>query len=229
MIFLKILSILSQTYTLPPLRDDLAVLQHQPCRIETPENPSYLAKRSFPIANMYYDKRGHVKVIFKVQATFAILSLVGRSSMGLAQCILSECQLWMLNAPRPDVLAGAVWAAQVGSEWPGIIERSFGDGTMAILLTLRPLWLTQPGVDHVLGLLQQWFGRIGYDTTVDLVSHALDVCNARGNPVQGNSITERQTFGDLSDSKYCKAPIQNWPFVFMPGEMNVLLPPVIRC
>ena len=100
--------------------------------------------------------------------------------MDLARCVLSECQLWMLNAPRPDVLAGAGWAAQLGTEWPGIIERSFGDGTMAILLTLTPRWRTQPGIEHVIILLQQWFGQIGYETTLDLVENALYVYGGGG-------------------------------------------------
>lgn len=57
MVFLKILSILLQTYTLPTVQDDFTVLQHHPYEIRRLENrnPSDLAKRDAAIATLYWD------------------------------------------------------------------------------------------------------------------------------------------------------------------------------
>lgn len=49
----KLLSILSQANTLPPLRADLAVLQHHPYQIQKLTDPSYLIKRQVDIATLY--------------------------------------------------------------------------------------------------------------------------------------------------------------------------------
>lgn len=99
-IFPKILSILSQIYTLPTLQDDSTVLQHHPYQIQRLET-SYLAKRNGPIATVYWDASGAIKTIFNMDINIRIVQLLAWSGVSLAHSVLADCRQWMQNPFSP--------------------------------------------------------------------------------------------------------------------------------
>ena len=232
MIFSKILGILSPAHTLPPLRDDLAVPQHHPYQIPGLTDPSYLAKRQIPTAILYWDQQGRVKAVFKLGINFIIADILEHQGINLAQSVLSELNQFADSGAVPlfGILQGAVWAAQLGENWQEILQRSRGEVTVGILITRTSSYLSERCTYLMLNLLVNWFQQNGF------MSYAVPVPNAAraGNMgprdgIEERSITERQTVEARTASKFCQAPIQNWPFVLAAGELDKLLIPLITC
>ena len=231
MIFPKILSILCPALTLPPLRDDLAVPQHHPYQIQRFTDPSSLAKRQIPTATLYWDRLGRIKAVFNLGINIVIANILEQQGINLAQSVLSELNQFADSGAVPlgDILQGARWAAQLGQNWQEILQRSRGEVTVGILIE-RTRDYSEQYTYLVLNLLVHWFHQNGF------ASYAVPVVNAAragevwpGNGIKERSITERQTVEARTASKFCQAPIQNWPFVLAAGELDKLLIPLITC
>ena len=82
MIYPKMLNILSQAYTMPPLRDDLAVLPYQ---IQKISDPAHLAKRQSPTAILYWDRHGNIKAVFSMQISFILAQILENEGVNLAE------------------------------------------------------------------------------------------------------------------------------------------------
>ena len=133
MTFPKILSILSQAYTLPPLRDHLAVLQHHPYQIQKFTAPSSLAKRQDPVANLYWDRKGRIKAIFNLNISYTIVQILENLGMNLAQSVLTELERYAEHfEPEPYFFREANWAAQLGLNWREIFQRPHGVVTIGV-------------------------------------------------------------------------------------------------
>ena len=235
MIFSKIPSILSQAYTLVPLRDDLAVLQHDPYQIQRITGPSSLAKRQEPVAYLYWDRsHGRIKAIFNLDINFTIAQILGNAGVNLAQSVLNDLRSFGAYGPRvrgtwPWALGGAEWAAQLGANWEVMFQRPHGVITVGILITIFPRFRNLSSINLVLDMLRAWFERAGYYTIAVRVQNAARAGEIGSRLREGRSITERQIVGSRSDSKFCSSPIQNWIFVVTPGKLDGLLPPLITC
>ena len=230
MTFPKILSILSQAYTLPPLRDHLAVLQHHPYQIQEFTAPSSLAKRQYPVATLYWDKQGRIKAIFNLDINHIVVQIMESAGMNLAQSVLAEFQRYMeYNEPEADFLTRAVWGAQLGLNWRENFQLPHGVVTIGVAVRLPrgARWLRY--TDIILRIMQQWFAQSGYYAMIQQVPRVEGVGQVGANLMEGRSITERETVGARSDSKFCNLRIQNWPLVFTPGKVDPLLAPLITC
>lgn len=133
------LSISSQAYTLPPLREDPAVLQNHPYQIQKFTDPSYLPKGQLPVVNVYWDTIGNIKAIFNVRIDFIGADVFRYAGFSLAQSILTEIEEYLANTPNnKNMLRGAKFAAQIGREWERMFQRPHGQVTIGILITLPP-------------------------------------------------------------------------------------------
>ena len=230
MIFPKIPSILSQAYTLSPLRDDRAVLQHHPYQIPRITYPLYLAKRQPPVASLYYDCRGgNVKAVFNLDINFIIAQILGHADVNLAQSIITDLRRFGEHGPASYLVQRAAWHAQLGADWEIMLQRPHGVITVGILITLDIRFQSFRFVNQILDMLRAWFERGGYDAIAVRPPNAVLAGVVGASVREGRSITERQTVGARSDSKFCISPIQNWIFVVMPGNLDGLLPPLITC
>ena len=230
MIFPKIPSILSRAYTLSPLRDDLAALQHHPYQIQRITDPSYLAKRQPPAVSLYYDLRfRRIKAVFNLDINFTIARILGNAGVNLAQSVLTDLRYFGEYGPVPYLLEGAAWAAQLGSDWEAMLQRPHGVVTVGIMITLNSRFRSKSCTNLVLAMLQAWFARVGLDALPVRVYDARHAGEIGPRLREGRSITERQTVGARSDSKFCSSPIQNWIFVVTSGKLDGLLPPLITC
>ena len=230
MMFLKILSILFQAYTLPPpIRDDLAVLQHHPYQIEKSTDPSDLAKRQTPVATLYWDGRGNIKAIFNVNVYYIGADIFRYAGVSLAQSILTGFQEYMANEPEARMIAWPNLASQIGREWRLMFQRPHGAVTVGILVKTLSNYRRYHHMELVLASMQRWFARSGYIAIAHKVANAVLAGNVGENLTDESSITENQTVGARSDSKFCELLIQNWPFVFTPGKLDSLLALLITC
>ena len=230
MIFPQILSVLSQAYTLPPpLRDDLAVLQHHPYQIQEFTDPSYLAKREDPVATLFWDRYGNIKAIFNANIYYTGVDIFRYSGFSLAQSILTEFIEYVTHEPESHMVVGALFSSQLGREWAQMIQEPHGVVTIGILITLSQPFSTTRCITLIMATMQRWFAQHGRTVINKRVENAVRAGNVGENLIEGHSITEKQTVGSRSDSKFCELLIQNWPFVFTPGELDKLLPPLITC
>ena len=230
MTFPKILSILSQAYTLPPLRDHLAVLQHHPYQIQKFTAPSSLAKRQYPVATLYWDTQGRIKAIFNMNINYLVVQVLENAGMNLAQSVLTELQRYAeYNEPEVNFFRRATWAAQLGLNWMENFQRPHGVVTIGIYVRLASRRRTIRRTSLILGIMQQWFDQSGYGVWIQQVPTVEGIGQVGANLMEGRSITERETVGARSDSKFCNLRIQNWPFVFTPGKVDPLLAPLITC
>ena len=228
MIYPKMLSILSQAYTLPPLRDDLALVPYQ---IQKFSDPAHLAKRQYPIATLFWDRNGNIKAVFNMQISFLVAQILGNEGVNLAQSVLSAFQSYVTTAagPAAGIFRGATWASQLGSNWAAIVHQFGGEATISVLVTIRPPLRSYQNTVFILQLMQFWFSLTGYVAFQQEVADATRVGNVPGNRIERHSLTERQTIEARSDSKFCKLMIQNWQFVLTPGKSDTLLAPLITC
>ena len=230
MMFPKILSILFQAcMPPPPVRDDLAVLQHHPYKIEKSTDNSDLAKRQDPVATLYFDARGNIKAIFNVNVYYIGADIFRYAGVSLAQSILTEFQEYMANEPEGSWIIGHRCASQIGREWRLMFQRPHGVVTVGIVVKLRSQYRSYRCVLRVLSSMQRWFARSGHIAITERVRDATLAGNVGESLTERRSITENQTAGALSDSKFCELLIQNWPFVFAPGKLDSLLAPLITC
>ena len=230
MMFPKILIILFQAYMLsPPLRDDLAVLQHHPYQIEKSTDPSDLAKRQASVATLYWDERGNIKAIFNVNVYYIGADIFRHAGFSLAQSILTEFQEYMANEPEAYIIAWQHFASQIGHEWSLMIQRPHGVVTIGILLKTRARFHARRFIILVLSSMQRWFARSGYNAITERVENARLTGNVGENLTERRAIIENQSVAARSDSKFCELLIQNWPFVFTPGKLDSLLAPLIIC
>ena len=229
MIFPQILSILSHAYTLPPLRHDLAVLQHHPYQIQSFTDPSYLAKRQIEVASVYWDRVGKIKAVFNININFVVAQMLENAGINLAQSVLTELQQYAWNSPANNLLRGSRWGAQLGTNWEVIRQQPYGVVTVGILFKAHVRFQAQRYRNILIQMILDWLYQSGYGSAAIQVSDAAHTGEVGANPRERRSITERQIFGARSDSKFCKAPIQNWPFVFTPGKLEKLLEPLITC
>lgn len=229
-VLLILLNILSRAKTLPPIRGDLAILQHHPYPIQRFTDPSYLAKRQVPVATLYYDIHGNIKAIFNLEITHMIVQILGNAGVDLGRSVLAEFQEYLENsAPVPTYFAGAFWAAQLGYNWRAILQRPNGDVTIGLLVRLDRTFRTVSRTRFVLDMMKQWFAQSGYIAITQLVQNAEEAGQEEPISKEGSSITKRQIVKARSDSKFCKLSIQNWPFVFKPGKVDKLEAPFITC
>ena len=230
MIFLKILSILSQAYTLPTLlRDDLAVLEHHPNQIQKFTNPSYLAKRQDPVATLFWDRTGKIKAIFNVNIYYTGAEIFRYSGYSLAQSILTEFKEYVTHEPENILLDGASFSSQIGREWTQMFREPHGVVTIGILVNLIQRKCSTRCINLVLAAMQRWFAQHGLMVINKRVESAAGAGNIGQSLIEGHSITENHTVGARGDSKFCELLIQNWPFVFTPGDVDKLLPFLITC
>ena len=232
MIFPKILNILSPAHSLPPLRDDLAVPQHHPYQIQRFTDSSSLAKRQIPTATLYWDRRGRIKAVFKLSINFIVASILEHQGINLAQSVLSELNQFAYSGTMPvgPILEGAVWAAQLGENWQEILQRSSGEVTVGILIRRNGSYCSRRCTSVMLSLLQTWFQQNGFASQrVPVLDAAMADNVGPRDGIGERSITERQTVEARTLSKFCQAPIQNWPFVLAAGELDKLLIPLITC
>ena len=226
----KLLSILSQTYTLPTLQDDLTVLQHHPYQIQRLET-SHLAKRVDPIAIVYWDTNGVIRVIFNMELNLGLVQIFERSGTNMASSILSDCQRWMQNpsSPAGPLLVGAHWVAQLGQYWRHIFNQPHGLTTIGITISLQPQHAMFVGV--VLHILQQWLSNGGNYIAIVQVPDARFAGYMSGKQViDGGSVIGEPASGDAGTSRFCKSPIQNSPAMFVRGAFDKLLrQPTITC
>ena len=230
MIYSKMLiSILSQAYTLPAHRDDLALLPYQ---IQKFSDPAHLAKRQDPIATLYWDRNGNIKAIFNIQISFIFAQILGHEGTNLARGVLTALQNFVTTAAGHGavVLNGAVWGSQMGTNLQSIIQLlGSGQVTIGILVTLRPRVRSYQNTVLILQLMQFWFQLSGYVAVQQEVEDAVRVGNAAENRIERRSLIERQTVEAPRYSKFCKLTIQNWQFVLTPGKPDTLLAPLITC
>ena len=228
MIYSKMLSILSQAYTLPPLRHDLAPLPYQ---IQKFSDPAPLAKRQTRAAYLYWDQNGNIKAVFNLQISYIVAQVLENSGVNLAQSVLSAFRSYVTTAAGQGagILDGAVWASQLGTNWAALMQQFGGEATIGVLVTLRPPFRSFQNRVFILQLIQFWFNVCGYRAFQQEVEDAARVGNAVGNRIERPSLTERQTVGARSDSKFCKPTIQNWQYVLTPGRLDTLLAPLITC
>ena len=230
-VFPKILSLLSQIYTLPTLRDD----QHHPYQIQRLEDRAsspYLVKRDGAIATLYWDASGAIKAIFNMDINYEVAEILSRSGVNLALSVLTDCHAFMDNRLSPAffMLDGAKWRAQLGNQWRNILRRPHGVTTLAITIVLHPQMSTPEFLTVVLTTLQQWLTQGGNYVNVVQVQNAQDAGNALANQVGGrSSLIEERAFGEPGNSRFCKSPIQNSPAVFTVGTLASLLTPPITC
>ena len=232
MSFPKILSILSPAHTLPPLRDDLAVPQHHSYQIPRLTDPSYLAKRQNPTATLFWDQRGRIKAVFKLSISSITASILEQQGINLAQSVLSELNRFAISGTVPvgNILQRAVWRAQLGENWQEVLQRSGGEVTIGILIIRYQSYRSRRCTSIVLSLLQTWFFQNGFASDIVPVINAALAGNVGPNDgIEERSITEKQTVEARTASKFCQAPIQNWPFVLAAGELDKLLIPLIAC
>ena len=232
MIFSKILSILSPAHTLPPLRDDLAVPQHHPYQMPRLADPSYLAKRQIPTACLYWDRQGRIKAVFKLSIDFIVGDILEHQAINLAHSVLSELVQFVYSdtVPVGPILTGAAWAAQLGENWQEMIQRSRGEITVGILITRTQRYYSRQCTYLMLSLLEYWFAQYGFGSYAVPVQDAARAGNVGPRDgIEELSITERQTVEARTVSKFCQAPMQNWPFVLAAGELDKLLIPLITC
>ena len=226
MIYPKMLSILSQAYTLPPLRDDLAPLPYQ---IQKFSDPAHLAKRPLPIATLYWDQNGNIKAIFKMQITWMVAQILENSGVNLALGVLTALHAFAAQAAGPAATLQAQWQGQLGSSWMDILQQYGGQATIGVLVRIAPGVQFDQNTALLLEAMQTWFTLSGYAAVTVRVEDARNVGNAVANRIERPSLTERQTVGARSDSKFCKLTIQNWQFVLTPGKLDTLLAPLITC
>lgn len=125
MVFLKILSILLQTYTLPTVQDDFTVLQHHPYEIRRLENrnPSDLAKRDAAIATLYWDSMGVIKAIFNMDINSEVARIFENSGINLGLAVATECHRSINRGATAYFLRGSAWTGQVGRFWRNSLTR----------------------------------------------------------------------------------------------------------
>ena len=229
------LCISSQVYTLPTLRDDLTVLQHHPYQIQRLENStdsSYLAQEGGAVATLYWDSSGAMKAIFNMDINSEVAQIFESSGVNLAQSVLAECRQYMEGpfSPAFIYLERAAWAAQLGRHWRNILHRPGGVTTIAILIVLGPRWSNPSYLGVVVHVLQEWFSQGRNSVIVRHVQNARDAGNVPGNQfTDGGSINEERTVGDHSNTRFCRSPIQNSPFLFTVHTFDSLLTPQITC
>ena len=228
MIYPKMLSILSQAYTLPPLRDDLALLPYQ---VQKFSDPAHLAKRQYSIATLYWDRNGNIKAVFNVQISFVVAQILRNEGLNLAQSVLTAFRTFVIWAAGSGagVFGGALWQTQLGNNWPAIIPSVGGQATLGVLVTLRPPLRSFQNTVFVLQLMQFWFHLGGYGSFQQEVADAAIAGTMGGIRTERPSLTERQIVEARSDSEFCKLTIQNWQFVLAPGKLDTLLAPLITC
>ena len=230
MTFPKILSILSQVYTLPPLRDHITVLQHHPYQIQKFTSPSSLAKRQIPVATLYWDGQGRIKAIFNLDINYIVVQILENAGVNLAQSVLTGLQRYVeYLEPEANIFTHAIWAAQLGLNWRENFQRPHGVVTMGVNLRMAPGFRRYRHVFFVVDVIRQWLAQSGYAVWIQRVPRADIVGQMEANVMEGRSITERETIGARSDAKFCNLPIQNWPFMLTPGKVDLLLAPLITC
>ena len=154
--------------------------------------------------------------------------------MNLAHSVLADLRHFgeygsLVPGTAAYVLQGAQWAAQLGADWEVMFQGPHGVVTVGILITLQYRFRSMSCTNNVLNMLRAWFERAGYDAITVRVRNAARAGEIGPRLREGRSITERQTVGARSDSKFCSSPIQNWIFVVTPGKLDGLLPPLITC
>ena len=228
MIYPKMLNILSQAYTLSPLRDDLAVTPYQ---IQKISDPAHLAKRQPPVVTLYWDRNGHIKAVFKMHISWIVAQVLQYEGVNLAQSVMGalRAHAMVYGETETAISQGATWASQLGTNWRNILDEYGGQATIGILIKLRPAVLSDENTTRILQLLQAWFNLSGYSEFAVEVQDASRAGIDGGNRIERRSLTERQTVEARSDSKFCKPTIQNWQFVLTPGKLDTLLAPLITC
>ena len=222
------LSILSQAYRLPPLRDDLALLPYQTQKFS---DPAHLAKRQIHVATLYWDRNGNIKAVFNMQISHVVARVVENEGWNLAQSVGTAFRTYAILTAGLEsaIFTGAVWASQLGASWRDILQQRGGSATIGILVILHPALRSYQHTAFVLRLMQFWFELSGYLAFPQEVEDAVRAGNEGGNRIERRAFTERQTVEARSDSKFCKPTIQNWQFVFTPGKLDTLLAPLITC
>ena len=227
MIYPKMLNILSQAYTLPPLRDDLA-LSYQ---IQNFSDPAHLAKRQYRVATLYWDRNGNIKAVFNMQIGFIVAQILENLGENLGQSVLTALQVYVTMAAGPAayILDSATWSSQIGRNWRSILREFGGQTTIGVLVRLPPSSQIRWHTILISHLMQAWFTFSGFIAFLEEVEDASLAGNAGIFRIERRSLTERQTVEARSDSKFCKPMIQNWQFVLTPGKLDTLLAPLITC
>lgn len=158
MIYPKMLSILSHAYTLPPHRDDLGVLPYQ---IQKFSDPSHLVKQT-PIATVYSDRHGNIKAVFNVQVNAIVVQILEHAGLNLARSVLIAFQRYTLNGPESNILFGAAWSSQLGTNWGAILQEYGGVASLGILVTLRRSAQSMRNTHSVIHEMSLWFALSGY-------------------------------------------------------------------
>ena len=230
MIFPKILSILSPAKTLPPIRDDLAIVQHHSYQIQRFTDPSYLAKRQIPVATLYWDSRGRIKAIFNLHISRILARILVNEGVNLGLSVLADLQRYGENSESVvTILRETYCAAQLGVN-SGVNPQTLPDEvSIGLYFRLARGYRTHWRTDLILQMMEQWFARSGYITLRQQVRYAGNAGQEELFLKEGGNITERQTVGTRSASKFCELSIQNWPLVFVPGKLDKLAAPYITC
>lgn len=155
-----------------------------------------------------------------------LVDILQRSGANLAQAVQAECQQWFQRGAVSLFLTGARWGSQLGFHWRNILHRPSGVATVAITIELQARFSSPPDMVIVLGQLRKWFEQGGNSVLVLQVPRALTAGNTPGNSREESIIAKGRA---SADAPFCRAPIQNWPFTFLGGQLDGLLKEVIRC
>ena len=153
-----------------------------------------------------------------------VTQIFQRSGVDIARNVGAECFRYLQQTAVSLLLSGSVWGVQLGYHWRRILQRPWGIGTISFVLELDRRFTNPQYLKRVRQEVQGWFTQGGNTVELMKVQNALIAGNARE-----NSIVEGTIANDRGDPRFCKSPIQNSPFTFVGGAVDILLKDIIRC